>query len=134
MSSHPSQIKCDCESIKVTLSTEPGVRGFCHCEDCRYLLKIPYHSVTAWKKQKVSVDEGHDARVAFQHPRKGMKQYFCALCGETRFNSNAMDRRIVSQSLIRKCNGGELPEPLQPATHFFCRRIVNIDDDLPRRA
>ena len=48
-----------------------------------------------------------------------MKQYFCALCGETRFNSNAMDRRIVSQSLIRKCNGGELPEPLQPATHFF---------------
>lgn len=134
MSSNRYHIECDCGSIKVALDGEPRVRGFCHCEDCRDLLKIPYHSVTAWEKDNVTVDEGHDALVAFQHPKKRMKRYFCANCGETVFNSNAMDWRIVSQLLIRKCYGGELPEPLKPLKHFFYgRRIVDIDDDLPKR-
>ena len=134
MSPNQYHIECDCGSVKLTLSGEPRVRGFCHCEDCRDLLKVPYHSVTAWEKESVSVDEGHDALVAFQHPTKRMKRYFCANCGETVFNSNAMDWRIVSQLLIRKCYGGELPEPLRPTKHFFYgRRIVDIHDDLPKR-
>ena len=63
-----------------------------------------------------------------------MKRFYCASCGETLFNSNAMDWRIVSQLLIIKCYGGELTEPLQSTMHFFyARRIVNIDDDLPKK-
>ena len=127
-------IECDCGAVKVSLRGGPKVRGFCHCEDCRDLLKIPYHSVTAWERDQVSVDEGADKLVAFQHPTKRMKRFYCVDCGETLFNSNAMDWRIVSQLLIRKCYGGELPAPLQPEMHFFYgRRIVDVDDPLPKR-
>ena len=134
MPSNQYQISCDCEAVKVTLSGEPRVRGFCHCEDCRDLLKIPYHSVTAWDKEQVAIEDGADALLAFQHPTKRMKRFYCANCGETLFNSNAMDWRIVSQLLIRKCHGGELPEPLRSTKHFFYdRRVVDIDDELPKQ-
>ena len=128
------QIECDCGSIKMTLSGEPIVRGICHCEDCRDLLKIPYHSVTAWDKERASIDAGNDTLTEFKHPTKRMSRFFCASCGETMFNSNAKDWRVVSQLLIRKNYGGELPEALQPKLHFYyASRIVDIDDDLPKR-
>ena len=128
------QVECDCSRVKVSLAGAPKVRGFCHCEDCRDLLKIPFHSVTAWEPDQVVVEEGGEALTSFQHPTKRMKRVFCSLCGETMFNTNAMDWRIVSQLLIRKCNGGTLPEELSSKMHFFYgRRIVDIDDPLPKR-
>ena len=127
-------IECDCGSVKMTLHGEPIVRGICHCEDCRELLKIPYHSVTAWEKTQATIDQGADALVEFKHPTKRMSRFYCKNCGETMFNSNAKDWRVVSQLLIRKCYGGTLPEPLQPKLHFFyASRIVDIDDSLPKR-
>jgi len=45
-----------------------------------------------------------------------------------------MDWRIVSQYLLRKCHGKELPDELRSKSHFFYgRRVVSIDDDLPKR-
>ena len=127
-------LECDCGSVKFSLRGEPKVRGFCHCEDCRDLLKIPYHSVTAWEKEQLVVEQGAEAVAAFQHPNKRMQRFYCMNCGETLFNSNALDWRIVSQLLIRKCYDGDLPEPLQSKMHFFYgRRIVDIDDSLPKR-
>ncbi len=127
-------LECDCGSVKFSLSGEPKVRGFCHCEDCRELLKIPYHSVTAWEKEQLKVEAGAESVAVFQHPTKRMQRFYCGTCGETLFNSNAMDWRIVSQLLIRKCYDGELPLPLQSQMHFFYgRRIIDIDDSLPKR-
>ncbi len=82
----------------------------------------------------MTIDEGAEQVIAYQHPTRRMQRFYCADCGETLFNSNAMDWRIVSQLLIRKCYAGELPQPLHSKMHFFYgRRIVDIDDDLPKR-
>ena len=98
-------VKCDCGSVKLTLTGEPRVRGYCHCEDCRELLDIPYHSVTAWEKDQVEVTAGTDKLLVYQHPAKQMQRCYCGNCGETLYNTNAMNWRIVSQLLIRKCYG-----------------------------
>ncbi len=128
------QIECDCSRVKATLSGVPKVRGYCHCEDCRDLLKIPYHSVTAWEPDQLSIEQGEDELIWFQHPTKRMKRVFCSQCGETMFNTNAMDWRVVSQLLIRKCYDGDLPGGLESKMHFFYgRRIVDVDDPLPKR-
>ena len=127
-------VQCDCGSVKLTLKGQPRVRGFCHCEDCRDLLKVPYHSVTAWERDAITFESGEGLVVEFQHPTKRMTRVFCSDCGETLFNTNAMDWRIVSQLLIRKCYDDVLPEQLRSQLHFFYgRRIVDIDDDLPIR-
>jgi hypothetical protein len=132
--SNQYHVECDCGAVNLTLSGAPKVRGYCHCEDCRDLLKIPYHSVTAWEADQVSVTKGETGTIAFQHPTKRMQRVYCKACGETLYNTNAMNWKIVSQLLIRKCYDGKLPEELSSQMHFFYgRRIVSIDDELPKR-
>ena len=49
-------------------------------------------------------------------------------------NSNAAGWRVVSQLLIRKNFDDRMPPELESKMHFFYdRRIVDIDDDLPKR-
>ncbi len=127
------EIHCECGAVAAQLSGSPRVRGHCHCEDCRELLDVPYHSVTAWNSEQVTVTRGSESLAEYQHPSLDMKRFFCKHCGETLFNSNAMDWRIVSQHLIRKCNDGNLPEELSSESHFFYdRRIIDVDDALPK--
>ena len=127
-------VSCTCGGVTMRLEGEPRVRGFCHCEDCRELLDVPYHSVTAWEPHQFAVVSGEELVVEYQHPEKRMKRVYCSGCGETLYNTNAMDWRVVSQLLIRRNLGGELPSELQSKSHFFYgRRIVDIDDGLPKR-
>ena len=85
-------------------------------------------------QSRYTLAEGEDQLVAFQHPTKRMKRVYCNSCGETLFNTNAMDWRIVSQLLISKCYADGLPEPLRSKMHFFYgRRVVDVDDPLPKR-
>lgn len=126
-------VQCDCGSVSLTMSGTPKVHAFCHCEDCRNLLDVPYHSVTAWDPENVTIVSGAEHTVEYKYPTLDMTRVFCKHCGETVYNTNAMGWKLVSQLLISKCNDGELPQELQSNAHFFYdRRIVNVDDPLPR--
>jgi hypothetical protein len=95
---------------------------------------IPFHAVTAWEPEQAVVNDGEENLQSFQHPGKRMQRIYCSTCGETLYNTNAMNWRVVSQWLIRKCYDNSLPEALASRSHFFyARRIVDIDDDLPKR-
>ena len=126
-------IHCTCRSIKGSLSNQPIVHAHCHCSDCRNLLNIPFHSVTAWNKQDVTVDMGTEFIAVYQHPHLTMQKHYCCKCGEVLFNTNVMDWRVVSQLLITKCNDNQLPDELASDKHFFYeQRITDIDDGLPK--
>ncbi len=131
--SNKYEIHCDCGKVAATLTGSPRVKGHCHCEDCRELLDVPFHSVTAWNKEQLEITSGEEFLSEYQHPELAMKRMYCSSCGETLYNTNAMDWRVVSQHLIRKCNNDVLPKELSSDSHFFyARRIVDIDDDLPK--
>ena len=124
-------IHCECGAVKLKLTGLPRVTGYCHCEDCRNLLNVPFHSVTAWNRDQLTIESGKDSLTEYQHPGLEMKRFYCSQCGETLYNTNAMDWRVVSQLLIRKCYDDELPEQLHSRSHFYYgRRIMDIDDDL----
>ena len=126
-------VHCECGAVRLQLTGAPRVKGYCHCEDCRDLLDVPFHSVTAWNKDQLTIVSVDDRISEYKHPRLEMKRAYCTQCGETLYNTNAMDWRVVSQLLISKCYDNELPEELHSDSHFFYdRRIVNIDDDLPK--
>jgi hypothetical protein len=112
----------------------PKVKGYCHCEDCRELLNIPYHSVNAWDHDKVTIVEGQELIHEYQHPTLKMKKFFCKSCGDVIFNSNGMDWRVFSQLLIAKSYDNKLPEELKSKSHFYYdRRIIDVNDDLPKK-
>ena len=124
---------CDCGAVELEMTGTPRVHAYCHCEDCRTLLDVPYHSITAWDADKVRITAGVEDTVEYNHPTLEMTRVFCRNCGETLYNTNAMGWRLVSQLLIRKCNKDELPQELESNAHFYYdRRIVDIDDRLPK--
>ena len=126
-------IYCECKAVQASLSGSPIVHACCHCTDCRELLDIPFHSVTAWKPDSLTFVSGKDKLIAYQHPTLKMQKHFCFTCGEVLFNTNGMDWRIVSQLLIAKCNAGKLPDELRSDKHFFYeQRVVDVSDDLPK--
>ena len=105
-------VNCKCGNVELSLNDKPIVHAYCHCKDCRDLLDIPYHSVTAWKKGNVSILKGTNDISIYQHPDLSMQKHFCNNCGEGLFNTDGMNWRVVSQLLISKCNNNELPEEL----------------------
>ncbi len=119
--SMPNQyhVECDCSAVKFILTGDPIVHDYCHCEDCRELLKLSYHAVTVWEKDSLEIATGEEFITEFQHPTEGMKRMFCSRCGETLFNSNNMEWRVVSQLIIRKCYNNGLPEMPSSNNHFF---------------
>ena len=132
--SNSHSIHCDCGSVEVTMQGQPKVHAFCHCEDCRELLQVPYHSVLAWESEQVTIIQGEDDVISFQHPSKRMKRVFCKHCGDVVYNTNAMGWKLVSQLMYKKSNNDQLPQGFQSNAHFFYdRRVVDIDDSLPKR-
>ena len=126
-------VQCDCNSVELEMSGTPRVQAFCHCEDCRALLDVPYHSVTAWDADQVKLVRGQEHAVEYKYPTLEMTRVFCNQCGETVYNTNAMGWKLVSQLLIRKCNGGELPDELTSNAHFYYdQRIVDVADSIPK--
>ena len=128
------KVHCDCGAVALSMTGSPKVHAYCHCEDCRTLLDVPYHSVTAWNADEVAVTSGKESIVEYQHPTLTMTRVFCKNCGETVYNTNAMGWRLVSQLLIRKCNNDELPEEFKSNAHFYYdRRIIDIDDQISKQ-
>jgi hypothetical protein len=126
-------IQCACGSLRASISNKPIVHAHCHCSDCRDLLNVPFHSVNAWNKEDVKVDTGAEFVALYQHPELAMEKHYCSKCGEVLFNTNVMDWRVVSQLLISKCNGNELPAEPSSNKHFFYeQRIIDINDVLPK--
>jgi len=115
------------------MTDAPRVHAYCHCEDCRALLDVPYHSIVAWEPDNVGITSGEEHTIEYKYPTLDMTRVFCKHCGETLYNTNAVGWKLVSQLLIRKCNYDELPTKFQSNAHFFYdRRIVDIDDPLPK--
>lgn len=127
------KVHCDCGTIEITMTGAPRIHAFCHCEDCRALLNVPYHSIVAWDANKLKITKGSDCTTEYKHPTLEMSRVFCQNCGETLYNTNAMGWKLVSQLLVQKCNHGELPKGFESEAHYFYdRRIVEINDGIPK--
>ncbi|MBZ2168154.1 GFA family protein [Marinobacter sp. F4216] len=132
--SEQHKVHCDCGAVEVTMTGEPRVHGYCHCDDCRELLQVPYHSVLACDGDRVTITRGEQDTTEFKHPHKNMTRVFCRHCGDVLYNTNAMGWKIVSQLMFRKCNDDRLPEGFESTSHFFYgRRVIDIGDNLPKK-
>ncbi len=127
------RVQCGCGAVQLSFGGRPIVHAYCHCVDCRDLLNVPLHAVTAWRDTDVTVIDPNHRLTEYQHPELDMKRMFCADCGEVLFNTNSPGWRVISQRLIAKCNDGDLPEELRSNKHFFYeQRVIDIDDGLPK--
>ncbi len=91
------------------------------------------NSVTAWESEKATILKGEDNLLEYKYPGKEMIRYSSKSCGEFIFNTNIYKWRLVSQTIIRKCNSNSLPGELESDKHiYYDERIVDIQDNLPK--
>ena len=126
-------IRCDCESIELSISGTPMVRAICHCLSCQALYNAAFHAGAAWPENTLTITQGQAAIKEYKLPDKELRRYWCGKCGAIVFNTNRFDYVIIPQARLRKANGGILPPEFAPQVHlFYASRIVSIDDDLPK--
>lgn len=132
MSQDYIDVACDCGATRLRVRGEPIVHAYCHCSDCRDLLDVPFHTVAAWQRDQVEIDESAAWQLR-QHPTLSMARAFCRECGMTVYNTNAPGWIVLSQWVLSKAMDGEVPARLRPNKHFFyAQRVVDMRDDLPK--
>lgn len=52
------KVHCDCGAVELSITGQPIVHAYYHCVDCRELLNVPYHAVTAWNSKDVTITNG----------------------------------------------------------------------------
>ncbi|HVY08137.1 MAG TPA: GFA family protein [Burkholderiales bacterium] len=71
---------CFCGAVQLTVTGEPAVMGYCHCESCRSWAAAPVNAFTLWKPESVTVTRGADNIGTFSKtPRSDRK--WCKTCG-----------------------------------------------------
>lgn len=78
---------CFCGAVQFTVSGEPGVMGYCHCDSCRHWSAAPVNAFSLWKHDSVRVTRGADLIGTYNKtPRSNRK--FCKACGGHVFNEH----------------------------------------------
>jgi len=83
------QGSCFCGAVELTVSGEPAVMGYCHCESCRSWSAGPVNAFTLWKTDSVKVTRGAELIGTYNKtPRSARK--WCKTCGGHLFTEHPM--------------------------------------------
>ncbi|HEV2365452.1 MAG TPA: GFA family protein [Caulobacteraceae bacterium] len=74
------QGSCFCGAVRIEVSGEPEVMGYCHCRSCRSWSGGPVNAFSLWRPENVKVTAGADSLATYQKTPLSQRQY-CAKCG-----------------------------------------------------
>ena len=60
--------ECFCSAVKIEVSGEPVVMGYCHCRSCRSWSGGPVNAFTLWQPDAVRVMSGAEHIATFRAP------------------------------------------------------------------
>jgi hypothetical protein len=71
---------CFCGAVRLEVSGEPKVMGYCHCRSCRSWSAAPVNAFSLWPPEAVRIVAGAEHVANFQKTPLSQRQY-CARCG-----------------------------------------------------
>lgn len=74
------QGSCFCGAVQFSVTGEPAVMGYCHCESCRTWSASPVNAFTLWKPQAVKVTQGADNIGTYNKTPRSYRKW-CKTCG-----------------------------------------------------
>jgi hypothetical protein len=79
--------RCFCGAVELTVTGQPQVTGYCHCESCRSWSASPVNAFMLWKPEAVEITRGAEHIGTFiKTPRSHRK--WCKTCGGHLFNAH----------------------------------------------
>jgi hypothetical protein len=117
---------CFCGAVEVTVTGQPEVMGYCHCESCRRWAAAPVNAFTLWKPDAVRVTRGADHVGSFQKTPTSTRKW-CRDCGGHLFTEHPLWG-------VTDVYAATLPElPFHAGLHVnYQETVLRIKDGLPK--
>jgi hypothetical protein len=80
---------CFCGVVRITVSGEPAVSGYCHCDSCRSWAAAPVNAFTLWKPGAVKVTRGADNIGSYSKTPTSHRKW-CKTCGGHLFTDHPL--------------------------------------------
>ena len=119
---------CLCGGVELTLTGEPFVMTYCHCESCRRWIGGPVHAGCLFPAKNVRIENGADLLTVFKRTEESQNlRTFCETCGAPVFN----DHPGIAMTDIPAVSIPDLV--FEPKLHsHYPERILSIRDGLPK--
>lgn len=124
---------CFCGSVQFTVSGDPALMEYCHCNSCRHWSASPVNAFTLWNPAAVKITKGEDNVDSFEeNPGTDDKTVYsirkwCKSCGG-HFLSEHPGMGLVD------VYAGALPDlPFAPSMHVhYQETVLPLKDGLPK--
>jgi hypothetical protein len=128
MSESVRSSSCLCGAVELSLTDEPVVMTYCHCESCRRWYSAPVHAGCLWRQENVRIEKGADLLTTYMRTEEtGSVRKFCSLCGA----GVLVDHPPVAMIDIPVVSVSDLV--FEPSVHtHYGEKIISIPDGLPK--
>jgi hypothetical protein len=117
---------CFCGAVQLSVTGDPVLMGYCHCDSCRSWAAAPVNAFTLWKLDNVTVTQGQDKLDMF-HKTANSHRQFCRICGGHVMTLHPSDDIVDVYAAV-------IPDlPFRPALHgYYSESVLAIRDGLPK--
>ncbi len=118
--------RCFCGEVQFTVTGEPALMGYCHCESCRQWSAGPVSAFSLWPPDAIRVTHGQDSLRCTNKSKHSDRQW-CAKCG------GHVVTHHPDMALTEVC-AALIPElDFRPALHVhYQESVLRIADGLPK--
>lgn len=120
------QGNCFCGAVTFTVTTQPLLMAYCHCESCRHWSAGPVSAFTLWKPETLHVTQGADNIDSYRKTPGSIRKW-CRSCGGHLFTEHpSMGVTDVPAAVIPELK-------FEPALHVHYQETVHrMTDGLPK--
>lgn len=127
------QGSCYCGQVKIEVTGQPAVAGYCHCHSCRKWHAAPINAWAIWPDAAVQITEGKQQIRAFDLQGEGgpSTRLSCSRCGGAVGNIKPKLSMTVVYAMTLADSGFKF----EPTAHiFYAERAMDVHDNLPKFA
>ena len=124
---------CFCGDVKFTVTGEPEVMAYCHCESCRQWSAGPVSAFTLWRPSSIEITQGKDNIGGFdKNPIGGEEEVvsnrvWCKTCGGHLYTDHPTMGLVDVPAVVIK------DLVFDPAFHVHYQETVHpMKDGLPK--
>ncbi|NRA53874.1 MAG: GFA family protein [Gammaproteobacteria bacterium] len=117
---------CFCGSVLFTVTQEPALAAYCHCQSCRHWSGGPISAFTLWQPDSVLVTQGQ-SNIRHYNRTPGSTRKWCKCCGGHLFTEHPdMGLIDVPVAVLKDF-------PFEPVLHVnYQESVLRVIDGLPK--
>ena len=117
---------CFCGAVQMTVTGDPVLMGYCHCDSCRHWSAGPVNAFTLWKPDAVKVTKGEGNIGTYNKTPHSFRKW-CKTCG----GHLLTDHPTMGLTDVYAATIPDLQ--FKPAVHVnYQETVLHMKDGLPK--